>query len=95
MAINIGDKVRLKDLTANELWSMNLLLGTWNDYKNETFTVVERPGYKSPPQASQYERGKIIYIETQRECKDRPLCWWVYEKFVTPVQKQLTFVFTE
>jgi hypothetical protein len=92
MAIKIGDKVRLKDITEEEAWSVYIGVDIWNKYKNSTFTVVKRPTHKSPPSIWLHGEDQITYIETISS-RNTPLCWWVYEKFVTPVQRQLTFIF--
>lgn len=95
MAIMIGDKVRLKNITNKEIRSVQLRTDTWRRYNDTIFTVVGRPYYKHPPSTDKHELGKIIYIESIFKDNNTSFCWWVYEKFVTPVQKQLTFVFTE
>jgi hypothetical protein len=93
MAIEIGDKVRLKTLTEEEVWSMSLMSDMWDRYKDTTFTVIEKPSYKHPAADYKYKGGKIIYIEARWKDTNSDFCWWVYEKFVTPAQKQLTFIF--
>jgi hypothetical protein len=94
MAIKLGNKVRLKDITEKESWFMCLDPSIWGKYKNNIFTVVQRPHYKSAPPKHQDITGNIIYITTQHR-QGGELCWWVYDRFVTPVQRQLTFVFED